>query len=193
MRILHTIGRISATPADSDVLDIARAQVAGGCHVVLSAAPQAPLAEAARAAGLSLAPAALETGFAGRAAFALRAAVRSHAIEVIHAHDDAASVLALMCADLCPVIRTLGEMPESALAFDHVIVAGAALRNRLVKAELIEPEHVTVASGSAEARHARILAAYERAIVRSLTGRLIPPRFIAGRPDLERLAARAAE
>jgi hypothetical protein len=99
-----------------------------------------------------------------------------------------------MCADLCPVVRSLDEPPaDTASMFDHVIVGTAALRNRLVKAELAEPEHVTVANGAVDARLERVLEAYERAIVRSITGRLIPARFTAGRPELRRLAPVAAE
>ncbi len=152
-----------------------------------------PIVESARKAGLTIVMVEPDATFAGRQATILRAAVRNHAIEVIHAHDEAASVPALMCADLCPVVRTLDQAPADALMFDHVIVGAAALRTRLVKAELIEAEHVTVANGSAEARLERILEAYERAIVRSITGRLIPARFVAGRPELRRLAPIAAE
>ena len=193
MRILHTIGRTAACTTDTDLLSAARWQIGRGCHVVLSAPRLASIAEDAHAAGLTLAPAELGSGFAGRAATILRAAVRNHAIEVIHVHDEAASIPALMCADLCPIVRTLDDLPEAALPFDHVIVGATGLRNRLVKAELAEPEHVTVASGAAEARMERILEAYERAIVRSITGRLIPARFVAGRPELRRLTPLAAE
>src|SRR5271163_1010568 len=193
MRILHTIGRTAANSTDDDLLNAVRWQVARGCHAVLSASRRAAVAETAQAAGLILAPAELGSGFAGRAATILRAAVRNHAIEVIHVHDEAASIPALMCADLCPIVRTLDELPEAALPFDHVIVGAAGLRNRLVKAEFAEPEHVTVASGDVETRMERILEAYERAIVRSITGRLIPARFVAGRPELRRPAPLAAE
>src|SRR5271170_7608502 len=193
MRILHTIGRTTASATDQDLLGVARWQLGRGFHVVLSASRLASVGADAQAAGLTLAPAELGSGFAGRAAVLLRAAVRNHAIEVIHVHDDAASIPALMCADLCPIVRTLDALPEAALPFDHVIVGAAGLRNRLVKAELVEPEHVTVASGDVETRMERILEAYERAIVRSITGRLIPARFVAGRPELRRPAPLAAE
>jgi len=193
MRILHTIGRTASSATDADLLSVIRWQIGRGYHVVLSASRRAPITESARAAGLTLAPAEFESRFAGREAALLRAAVRNHAIEVIHVHDEAAGIPALMCADLCPIVRTLDEIPETALPFDHVVVGAADLRNRLLKAELAEPEHVTVASGSAEARMERILEAYEHAIVRSITGRLIPARFIAGRPELRRLTPAAAE
>jgi hypothetical protein len=197
MRILHTIGRIESGPqadaAEAALLDAARWQLGRGDHVVLAAPPRATISESARSAGLTIVAVEPASTFAAREATLLRAAVRAHAIEVIHAHDEAASVLALMCADLCPVVRTLDQMPADALPFDHVIVGAAALRNRLVKAELIEPEHVTVANGGAEARLERLIDAYERAIVRSLTGRLIPARFVAGPPQLRRLAPLAAE
>ena len=193
MRILHTIGRITAHASDTDLLEGARWQAGRGCHVVLSLSRRAPAAEAARAAGLTVAPAELGSGFAGRAAIALRAAARDHRIELIHVHDEAARVPALMCADLCPIVCTLEGMPEAELPFDHIVVFSAALRTRLIKAELAEPEHITVATGSAEARQERILEAYERATVRSLTGRLIPPRFVTGRPELRRPAPIAAE
>jgi hypothetical protein len=193
MRILHTIGRTAPNSTDADLLGTIRWQLGRGCHVVLSAPRRAAIAERAQAAGLILAPAELAAGFAGREAAILRTAVRNHAIEVIHVHDEAASIPALMCADLCPIVRTLDDVPETALPFDHVIVGTASLRNRLLKAELVEPEHVTMMSGAAEARMERVLEAYERAIVRSITGRLIPARFVAGRPELRRLAPLAAE
>jgi hypothetical protein len=193
MRILHTIGGTAPTSADAALLGTLRWQSERGCHVVLSTSRRAAITEAAQAAGLTLAPAELESGFAGRAAVILRAAVRNHAIELIHVHDHAASIPALMCADLCPIVRTFDDTPEAALPFDHVIVGTAGLRSRLIKAELAEPDHVTVASGTLEARMERILEAYERAIVRSITGRLIPARFVAGRPELRRLAPVAAE
>src|SRR5277367_978699 len=103
MRILHTIGRTTASASDSDLLSAARWQIGRGCHVVLSAPLRAAIMADAPAAGLTLAPAELGAGFAGRAATILRAAVRNHAIEVIHVHDEAASIPALMCADLCPI------------------------------------------------------------------------------------------
>ena len=201
MRILHTIGRGSTSAGTDALLDLARWQSAQECRVVLAAPRQAPLFEAARTGGLAVEPVDLEARCAGREALFLRAAVRRHGIEVIHAHDEASSLQALLCADLCPIVRTLDKAEstrlagtnDGALAFDHVAVDSAATRDRLVKAELIAAEHVTVLTGSAEARLTRLLEAYERAIVRSLTGRLIPARFVAGRPELRRVTPLAAE
>ena len=197
MRILHTIG-----PVDSDaLLSAARWQVAQKCHVVLATPRAAPLAEAGRAAGLTLEPHGFETRGAGREALYLRTAVRKHNIELIHAHDAVSSLQVALCADLCPIVLTVGaaeaarliESADGALAFDHLVVDGAPTRDRLVKAGLAMPEHVSVLSGGLEARMTRLLEAYERAIVRSLTGRAIPARFVGGRPELRRLAPVAAE
>ena len=190
MRILHTIGPV----ASDALLGTARWQADQKCHVVLATPRAAPLAEAGRAAGLTLEPHSFEARGAGREALYLRAAVRRHNIEVIHAHDEASSLHVVLCADLCPIIRTvdkaeatrLVEAAEGPLAFDHLVVDSAATRDRLVKAELATPEHITVLTGAAEARMARLLDGYERAIVRSLTGRVIPARFVGGRPELRR-------
>ena len=203
MRILHTIGRTaSATPENQlwgEIVTTGLWQRGQDAHVVVSAPTGAAILEAARSAGLGTAP--VEASFIGREESVLRAAVRRHGIEVIHAHDDDAGRLAMTCVDMCPVVRTLdadevarlAEAPETALPFDHVIVGAAAVRDRLVKAALIEREHVTVANGRGDARLERMLEAYERAIVRSLTGRLIPARFVGGPPSLRRLSALAAE
>ena len=197
MRILHTIG-----PVDSDaLLSAACWQAAQQCHVVLATPRAAPLAEAGPAAGLTLEPLAFEARCAGREALALRAAVRRHNIEVIHAHDEASSLHVVLCADLCPIVRTVDkaeaarliETADGGLVFDHLVVDSTATRDRLVKAELAAPEHVTVLTGSAETRMTRLLDGYERAIVRSLTGRAIPARFVGGRPELRRPAPIAAE
>jgi hypothetical protein len=201
MRILHTIGRGGSGAATDALLALAQWQAAQGCHVVLATARSAPVAETARAAGLIIEPVEFEARCAGREALFLRAAARRHAIEVIHAHDEASSLQAVLCVDLCPLVRSLdkaeavrlAEAGDGAPAFDHIVVDSAAGRDRLVKSEIAAPDHVTVLSGAAEARMARVLEAYERAIVRSLTGRLIPPRFTAGRPELRRLAPLAAE
>jgi hypothetical protein len=201
MRILHTIGRADASSDDAAVLDLARWQATQSCHVVVAAPRRAPIAEAARAAGLKLEAVEVAARCAGREALFLRAAVRRHGIEVIHAHDEASGLLAVLCADLCPIVRTLdhGETTrliaagDPGFAFDHVVVDAAATRDRLVKAELAAAEHVTILTGSGEARMARLLEAYQRAIVRSLTGRLIPARFVGGQPELRRLAPIAAE
>jgi hypothetical protein len=201
MRILHTIGRVGTSANDDALLDVARWQTAQGCHVVVGAPRLAPIAEAARAAGLKIEPIEFQARCAGREALFLRAAVRRHAIEVIHAHDEPSSLQAALCADLCPIVRTLdrsatarlAESVEAAPAFDHLVVDSAGGRDRLVKAELAAAEHVTVMTGSPETRMTRLLEAYERAIVRSLTGRVIPARFVGGRPELRRLAPVAAE
>jgi hypothetical protein len=202
MRILHTIGRTASVPGsdlEGEIVATALWQRGQDAHVVIAAPRQAPILAAAQAAELGTAP--VEASFIGRAEAVLRAAVRRHGIEVIHAHDDAAGRLALTCVDMCPVVRTLdadeaarfAEASENPLPFDHVIVAASAVRDRLVKAALIEREHVTIANGRGDARLERMLDAYERAIVRSLTGRLIPARFVGGPPSLRRLAALAAE
>ncbi len=201
MRILHTIGRGSTSAGTGALLTLARWQSAQDCRVVLAAPRLAPIVETARTAGLTVEPVELEARCAGREALYLRAAVRRHGIEVIHAHDEASSLQALLCADLCPIVRSLDKTEtarlagtnDGGLAFDHIVVDSAATRDRLVKAELTAGEHVTVLSGAAEARMARLLEAYERAIVRSLTGRLIPARFVTGRPELRRLTPIAAE
>ncbi len=201
MRILHTIGRGGTSAGTGALLNLARWQAAQDCRVVLAAPRLAPIVETARAAGLTVEPVELEARCAGREALHLRAAVRRHGIEVIHAHDDASSLQALLCADLCPIVRSLDKTEvahlagtnDGALAFDHVVVDGAATRDRLVKAELMAGEHVTVLTGAGETRMARLLEAYERAIMRALTGRLIPARFVAGTPELRRLTPIAAE
>jgi hypothetical protein len=201
MRILHTIGRVGASGNDDTLLDVARWQTAQGCHVVVAAPRLAPIAERARSAGLGIEPIEFQARCAGREALFLRAAVRRHGIEVIHAHDEASSLQAVLCADLCPIVRTLDrgetarltDISETGLGFDHIVVDTAGGRDRLVKAELAAAEHVTVMTGSAETRMTRLLEAYERAIVRSLTGRLIPARFVGGRPELRRLTPLAAE
>ncbi len=199
MRILHTIGRPMSDELEREIVAIGLWQRDQDAQVVVSAPRQAAILDAARAAGLGIAP--VEASFIGRQETALRAAVRRHGIEVIHAHDDEAGRLALTCVDMCPVVRTLDAdettrlagSPDHPLPFDHVIVAAAALRDRLVKLGLTEREHVTIANGRGDARLERMLEAYERAIVRSLTGRLIPARFVGGPPSLRRLAALAAE
>ena len=201
MRILHTIGRLGTSTNDAALLEVARWQAAQGCPVVVAAPRVAPIAEAARAAGLKLEPIEFQARCAGREALFLRAAVRRHGVEVIHAHDEASSLQAVLCADLCPIVRSVDkgetarliDVSEPGLAFDHIVVDTAATRDRLVKAEFAAAEHVTVMTGSAEARMTRLLEAYERAIVRSLTGRLIPARFVTGRPELRRLTPLAAE
>src|SRR5258708_30636848 len=106
MRILHTIGRLGPGRLDSAILDRARWQAAHGCQVIL-AVPRGALAEAAPAAGLKLEIVELASRFAEREAALLRAAVRRHAIEVIHVHDDAASLPALMSGDMFPVVRSI--------------------------------------------------------------------------------------
>lgn len=200
MRILHTIGRLGPGALEAAILEIARWQAAHGCQVVL-AVPRGALAEAAPTAGLKLEIVELASRFAEREAALLRAAVRRHAIEVIHVHDEAASLPALLSADMCPVVRSvdkaeaarLADAAEGALPFDHLVVESAGGRDRLVKAELTERAHVTVLTGAPEARMERLLEAYERAVVRSITGRLIPPRFVGGQPALRRVAPLAAE
>jgi hypothetical protein len=197
MRILHTIGRTASAALESEIVATACWQRGQDAQVVVSAPRQASILEAARAADLGVEP--VEASFSGREESVLRAAIRRRGIEVIHAHDAAAGHQALSCADLCPVVRTLDADEVARLAegpplpFDHVIVATAAVRDRLVKASLIEREHITIANGRGDARLERMLEAYERAIVRSLTGRLIPARFVGGPPSLRRLAALAAE
>lgn len=201
MRILHTIGPAAPATLVDAVLSAARWQAGRECQVVLAAPRLDPIAEAARAAQITVTPIELDSRLGAREAAQLRAAVRRHAIEVIHAHDELTSLQALMCADLCPVVRSfdkagaarLAETAERALPFDHIVVEAVALRDRLVKAELAERAHVTVAAGSLDARMARLLEAYERAIVRSITGRLIPARFVGGQPVLRRVAPLAAE
>jgi hypothetical protein len=200
MRILHTIGRL-APEREAQILETARWQAANGCQVVLALPGQATIAGPARDAGLKVEAVELASRFAEREAAYLRAAVRRHCIEVIHVHDEAASLPALLSRDMCPVVRTvdkaeaakLAETVDMGLPFDHLLVETAGVRDRLVKAERIERAHVTVLTGAPEARMTRLLEAYERAIVRSITGRLIPPRFVGGQPVLRRLAALAAE
>lgn len=200
MRILHTIGRMEADASDAEILSAAQWQAAQGFHVVLSTPRDAAIAETAREAGLKVEPAELESRFNGRGESLLRGPVRRHGIQILHAHDAEAGFLGLVCVDMCPVVRSLSkdevaalvEAPEAGLPFDHVIVATAALRDRLVKAELIAREHVTVL-GAGEARMQKTLEAYERAVVRALTGRLIPARFVGGAPELPGRASLAAE
>jgi hypothetical protein len=199
MRILHTIGRTTAAALDGEIVGLATWQRGQDAQVVVTAPRGAAVLDAAQAASLTTAP--VEASFVGREEAILRAVVRTHGIEVIHAHDAAAGLRALACVDMCPIVRTLdadeaarlAEQPDTPLPFDHVIVATGATRDRLVKAALIEREHVTVATGKGDARLECLLEAYERAIVRSLTGRLIPARFVGGPPNLRRLAALAAE
>src|SRR5438552_723501 len=110
MRILHTIGRTEDAAATAELLETARWQAAQGCKVVLATPPLAAAdAEAAQAAGIVLEVVALGSGFAEREAALLRAAVRRHAIEVIHAHDEAAALPALLSADMCPVVRAVAK------------------------------------------------------------------------------------
>ena len=200
MRILHTIGRLGPDAPEAAILDIARWQAAQGCQVVLALPPSAALTDADRTAGLKLETVDLASRFAEREVALLRAAVRRHAIEVVHVHDETASLPALMSADMCPVVRSVDKIEAARLVeaagglpFDHLLVETAVLRDRLVKAELTERAHVTVLTGAADARMERLLEAYERAVVRSITGRLIPPRFVGGQPALRRIAPLAAE
>jgi hypothetical protein len=190
MRILHTIGRTE--PAD--ILPTVSWQLDQGCQLLLSALGAL---DAAPLPGLTIVRAEPELL---RPSFVLRGLVRQHSIELIHAHDEEAAIEALVCSDLCPIVRSLSAAETAALIagasharglpYDHLLVTSVALREQLVEADLIEREHITVIAGAPGESMAAILDAYERAIVRSLTGRLIPARFVGGRPDLHRLNSR---
>src|SRR4051812_4780304 len=84
MRILHTISLAGSAALEGEIVAIGLWQRGQDAQVVVSAPRQAAILDAARAAGLGIAP--VETRFTGRQEAALRAAVRQHGIEVIHAH-----------------------------------------------------------------------------------------------------------
>lgn len=208
MRILHTIGRLTSSAIDGDILTTATWQQAEGWHVVLAAPSRTAILERGVAAGLVVEATEMDHQCGGRQALMLRNLVRRHAIEIIHAHDEAGSLQALMCADLCPIVRTLGDdevarlmastvgLPavnldasgvEAGLPYDHLIVESAGSRAGLIEAELVAPEHVSEIAGPTETCRGGLLESYERAIIRAMTGRAIPARFVGGPPDLHRL------